>query len=124
MRSEPYLTAQLLQAIHGCASGDRKLFNYSRDLRSALVRNAKQAGLFQEPTQPQCSLDDDAASTESRWMAWIAAERQRRLGWAIYVSPGALCMLRYRQLVTEYDLPGTRRDRWYPSQRETNIQYW
>ncbi|KAF9769931.1 hypothetical protein IL306_012570, partial [Fusarium sp. DS 682] len=82
--SEDYLTAQLLQAIHGRASGHRRLFAHSRDMRSTLVRHSRQAGLFQEPKLSRDPYDDNSASTESRWMAWVAAERQRRLGWAIY----------------------------------------
>ncbi|KAL2678328.1 hypothetical protein Neosp_009073 [[Neocosmospora] mangrovei] len=85
-RSEHYLTAQLLQAIGGRASGHRRLFNHSRDLRSMLVQNARQAGLFQEPTSRCVSVDDNDndGSPESRWLGWVAAERRRRLGWAIY----------------------------------------
>ncbi|KAF5235272.1 hypothetical protein FAUST_7165 [Fusarium austroamericanum] len=82
--SEQHLTAQLLFAIHGRASGHRRLFGYSRDLRSSLVRHARQAGLFHEPKLCQRLSSDEAVSTESKWQAWIAAERQRRLGWAIY----------------------------------------
>ncbi|KAK2686281.1 hypothetical protein QWA68_014847 [Fusarium oxysporum] len=82
--SEHYLTAQLLQALHGRASGHRRLFSHSRELRSALVRYATYAGLFEEPKHLQGPSDDRSVSTESRWMAWVAVERHRRLGWAIY----------------------------------------
>ncbi|KAF5636967.1 cytochrome P450 monooxygenase [Fusarium tjaetaba] len=82
--SEDYLTAQLLQAMHGRASGHRILFGHSRDLRSTLVRHAREAGLFQEPKPRQNAPDDCSATTESRWLDWVATERHRRLGWAIY----------------------------------------
>ncbi|KAL5590251.1 hypothetical protein FOBRF1_013808 [Fusarium oxysporum] len=91
--SEHCLTAQLLQAIHGRASGHRRLYAHSRDLRSALVRHAGQAGLFQETKQPQGPSDNRSASTESRWMDWVPAERQRRLGWAIYELDATVSIL-------------------------------
>ncbi|KAL9560682.1 hypothetical protein ACKAV7_015173 [Fusarium commune] len=82
--SEDYLTTQLLQTTHGRGSGHRILFRHSRDLRLILTRQAREAGLFQEPKPRQNAPGDCSATTESRWMAWVATERQRRLGWAIY----------------------------------------
>jgi hypothetical protein len=82
--SEPYITAQLLQDIHGYCSGDGTLFNHSELSRWALIRNAKQTGLFQE-TIPKI-MTTDSESVKDQWMAWISAERRKRLGLAIYVS--------------------------------------
>jgi hypothetical protein len=81
-RSESCITAQLLLGIYGYSSGDRSWFNYSEASRCSLVRTAKHACLFQDQPRTAASSRD---STETRWMAWVATERRRRLGWAIYV---------------------------------------
>ncbi|RFU30421.1 hypothetical protein B7463_g5902, partial [Scytalidium lignicola] len=80
VRTEPYVTAQLLQASHGYASGSKRLFDLSESWRSSLVHNARCMGLFRY----RQSTVVVSASLEERWHAWIADERFRRIGWAIY----------------------------------------
>lgn len=82
VRSEYYVTAQLLQSIHGFSSGSKHLYELSERNRSALVSNARCMGLFDHyEEQPTTNTND-----ESRWHSWIRAERYRRLAWAVYVS--------------------------------------
>ncbi|EHK19348.1 uncharacterized protein TRIVIDRAFT_69340 [Trichoderma virens Gv29-8] len=81
-RSESFMAAQLLQGIYGYCSGDKVLFNFSESLRWSLVRTAKQVGLFHD--MPQQALSTRNEGAETRWMSWIATERRKRLGWAIY----------------------------------------
>ncbi|KAI8937388.1 hypothetical protein NX059_006592 [Plenodomus lindquistii] len=81
VRSASYVTAQLLQNIHGYCSGSQQLFELSEACRSSLVHNARCMGLFRfENSQP----DHPPASLEETWRIWITAETLRRLGWAVY----------------------------------------
>ncbi|KAL5083835.1 hypothetical protein Trisim1_000879 [Trichoderma cf. simile WF8] len=80
-RSESFMTAQLLQGIYGYCSGDKVLFNYSESLRWSLVQTSKQIGLFHDAPRQTSTHNEDA---EARWMSWVATERRKRLGWAIY----------------------------------------
>jgi len=83
-RTESYLTAQLLQGLHGYCSGNKRLFELSESFRNNLIHHAKCMGLFRQ--RP----DNDPGgilgrSAEERWSDWIHQERLCRLGWAVYV---------------------------------------
>ncbi|KAH8815524.1 hypothetical protein F5884DRAFT_772680 [Xylogone sp. PMI_703] len=80
VKTEPYITAQLLQAAQGYGSGSKKLFDLSESWRSSLVYNARCMGLFRQ----RQSTIVAGASLEERWQAWINDERFRRIGWAVY----------------------------------------
>jgi hypothetical protein len=82
VRTEFFVTAQLLQGTHGYSSGNKRLFELSEAFRSSLVNNARCMGLFQD--RPATDPVDNSA--EARWHAWIADERLRRLAWAVYVG--------------------------------------
>jgi hypothetical protein len=77
-----YVTAQLLQGMHGYCSGNERLFELSDSNRSALVQHAKCMGLFQDPV-PHASSSGDS---EEAWKEWVRQERSIRLGWAVMVS--------------------------------------
>lgn len=83
VRTESYLTAQILQGTHGYSSGSERLFELSESSRSTLCHHAKCMGLFQSEASPESRCDFD----ENRlWREWIRQERLCRLGWAVYVS--------------------------------------
>ena len=86
VRTGNYLTAQLLQGIHGFASGSKRLFELSESNRSSMINNARNMGLFRMHRLNYPS--SDAGSLEQQWEVWIHAERLRRIAWAIYVSCG------------------------------------
>lgn len=71
--------------MHANAVGDRRLFNYSKELRASLLQNSKHAGLFQDYCPPPDSIQGPGATLNTQWKAWIVSERRRRLGWAVYV---------------------------------------
>ncbi|RVX69951.1 hypothetical protein B0A52_05786 [Exophiala mesophila] len=74
IKTEPYLTAQLLLGKYGYCSGDRTLFNNS-----------------ESPTRPVEN------NTQSQWAAWIYSERRKRLGWAIYEFDASVSFLHNRR---------------------------
>ncbi|OQU95517.1 Fungal specific transcription factor domain-containing protein [Cladophialophora immunda] len=80
VRTEYYITAQLLQACHGFACSNRHLFELAESSRATLVNHGRRMGLF-SPRKSTCPYN---ASLEERWSAWIVDERFRRLGWGIY----------------------------------------
>lgn len=81
MRTEYYVAAQLLQSMHGFASGSKRLYELAETNRSSIVHYARCMGLFDEHPARQTSGD----SVEETWKSWIRAERFRRLAWAVYV---------------------------------------
>lgn len=84
VKTEPYLTSQLLLGIYGGSSGDRRLFSAAEAYRNTLIQNAKLTGLFQD-TFPSMQPPTELNAME-KWQAWIYHERRKRLAWAIYVS--------------------------------------
>ncbi|KAK5052691.1 hypothetical protein LTR84_002557 [Exophiala bonariae] len=82
VRTEYYVTAQLLQTVHGFFCGNRRIFELAEASRTLLINHGRRMGLFnrrESSCPPHCSL-------EERWHAWIRDERFRLLGWAIYGS--------------------------------------
>lgn len=82
VRTEYYVTAQLLQTVHGFFCGNRRLFELAESSRALLINHGRRMGLFNQRESscpPECSL-------EERWHSWIRDERFRLLGWAIYVG--------------------------------------
>lgn len=82
VRTEYYVTAQLLQTVHGFFCGNRRIFELAEASRTLLINHGRRMGLFnrrESSCPPYCSL-------EERWHAWIRDERFRLLGWAIYVG--------------------------------------
>lgn len=84
MRTEYYISAQLLNSIFGFASGSQRLYELAESSRGALVNHARCMGMFDQHRAPQ--KDDDHTDTQSRWESWTCAERTSRIGWAIFVS--------------------------------------
>ena len=84
VKTEPYLTSQILLGIYGCSSGDRRLFSTGEAYRSTVIQNAKLTGLFHDTSQGMQPHTDSDSTTQ--WQAWIQHERRKRLAWAIYVS--------------------------------------
>ncbi|KAI1612315.1 fungal-specific transcription factor domain-containing protein [Exophiala viscosa] len=82
VKTEPYLTSQILLGIYGCSSGDRRLFSVGEAYRSTLIHNAKLTGLFHDTSQRMQSLVE--WDSTAQWQAWIQHERRKRLAWAIY----------------------------------------
>ncbi|KAM0414558.1 hypothetical protein ACHAPT_013601 [Fusarium lateritium] len=80
VRTESYLTAQLLQSLQGYCSGHERLFELSEAGKNAMVHNAKCMGLFQDTK----SSEPPASTLDEAWRQWIRQERLRRLGWAVY----------------------------------------
>ncbi|EXJ53623.1 uncharacterized protein A1O5_13074 [Cladophialophora psammophila CBS 110553] len=82
VRTEAYLTAQLLQAAHGYLSDNERTFELAEACRSSITYHAKCMGLFrtETPSEP----DQDGSSLEESWHAWIRQERRRRIAWSIY----------------------------------------
>ncbi|KAJ4152109.1 hypothetical protein NW765_017618 [Fusarium oxysporum] len=80
VRTESYLTAQLLQSLQGYCSGHERLFELSEAGRNAMVHNAKCMGLFQDTK----SSEPPASTLDEAWRQWIRQEKLRRLGWAVY----------------------------------------
>lgn len=85
MRTEAYLTAQILQAVFGYLGDDERTFEMAESCRSSLVYNAKCMGLFRKG-QGSPEPEQNNISPEILWHAWIRTERQRRLAWSIYVG--------------------------------------
>ncbi|KAF1953347.1 hypothetical protein CC80DRAFT_420478 [Byssothecium circinans] len=81
VRTDSYITAQLLQSIHGFSSGSKRLYELSDSNRSSIISHARSLKLFDH----RSSLEDEGAEMDvgSRWEAWIRAEKARRLAWAI-----------------------------------------
>ncbi|KAJ4194438.1 hypothetical protein NW759_016533 [Fusarium solani] len=90
VRTESYLTAQLLQILQGYTSGNEHLFEMSESSRSSVVHNAKCMGLFQDDVTPQ---SPPVGALEESWREWIRRERLRRLGWAVYELDSAVAYL-------------------------------
>ncbi|KIW19440.1 hypothetical protein PV08_00012 [Exophiala spinifera] len=90
-RTETYFTSQLLLGVYGYCSADKTLFTYIDSLRGILVRNGKLIGLFRDP--PTRVSDSSGNKTESQWMTWVAAERWRRIGWAVYEFDASVSFL-------------------------------
>ncbi|RKL12722.1 hypothetical protein BFJ70_g16126 [Fusarium oxysporum] len=83
VRTETYLTAQLLQAVFGYLGDDERTFEIAESCRSSLVYNAKCMGLFRQGSgAPEFEQND--LSPDASWHAWIRTERYRRLAWSIY----------------------------------------
>ncbi|KIW48944.1 uncharacterized protein PV06_01500 [Exophiala oligosperma] len=80
LRTEVYVKSQLLQCIHGVASGNKRLFEFSRSQRSFLVSQCKYMGLF--ANQPW--FDNLQKPLEERWRSWAAQEARTRLAWAVF----------------------------------------
>ncbi|KAH8812805.1 hypothetical protein F5884DRAFT_899041 [Xylogone sp. PMI_703] len=92
VRTEPYLTTQLLQGIHGYCSGNKRLFELSESFRNNLVHHAKCINLFRpRPEAKSDSLSD--TSVEQRWKNWIRQEQLCRLGWAVYKYDASVAYL-------------------------------
>ncbi|RBA18229.1 hypothetical protein FPRO05_10524 [Fusarium proliferatum] len=85
VRTEAYLTAQLLQGLHGYYCGNKRLFELSESFRNNLVHHAKCMGLFRYKPDPNM-LSEVSQNVEERWKNWIRYEKLRRLGWAVYVD--------------------------------------
>ncbi|KIW16773.1 hypothetical protein PV08_03963 [Exophiala spinifera] len=91
-RTESYLTAQLLQGLHGYCSGNKRLFELSESFRNNLIHHAKCMGLFRQrpDNDPGGTL---GRSAEERWSDWIHQERLCRLGWAVYKYDASVAYL-------------------------------
>lgn len=94
LRAPEYVAAHILQGTYGFCCGSKRLFDMSERLRPTIVHHARGMGLFQEPTQTNSS---PSTSDDCRWKAWIAKERHRRLGWAVYGYDGAVSYLHNRR---------------------------
>lgn len=73
-----------MQGIQGYCSSDRRLFDLSETYRGSLVHKARNAGFFRDLETEDLNLNP--VTGDKQWKAWIASERRRRLGWAVYVS--------------------------------------
>ncbi|OQU95621.1 Fungal specific transcription factor domain-containing protein [Cladophialophora immunda] len=82
VRTEYYISAQLLNSIFGFASGSQRLYELAESSRGALVNHARCMGLFDPHHAPQ--KGNDHSDTQSRWESWICAERASRIGWAVF----------------------------------------
>ena len=66
VRTEAYLTAQLLQGLHGYYCGNKRLFELSESFRNNLVHHAKCMGLFRYKPDPNM-LSEASQNVEERW---------------------------------------------------------
>ncbi|KIW17546.1 hypothetical protein PV08_04740 [Exophiala spinifera] len=92
VRTEAYLTAQLLQGLHGYYSGNKRLFELSESFRNNLVHHAKCMGLFRYKPEPNMT-SATSQKLEERWKNWIREEKLRRLGWAVYEYDASVAYL-------------------------------
>ncbi|KAH8891122.1 hypothetical protein GQ53DRAFT_649314 [Thozetella sp. PMI_491] len=100
VRAESYISAQVLQSIHGFSSGSKRLYELAENNRSSIISNARCINLFDEHK----SNIRDGEDLQAQWDAWLRVEKSRRLAWVIYAYSSSTYFHNSRSLLSMLEL--------------------
>lgn len=80
--------ALLLVCLAGTWSGGREAYEFAEGFRGVLVTTSRRCRLLDgRPITLENETRDGCSVLDQIWYSWIEAEKRKRLGMAIYVSP-------------------------------------